>query len=823
MISFSTNSTTKLGQARRVFKDGREYLVAPATLIVPGVLPGSKGPLNYSISEIRKNYTDWDYTPLVVYHPTQNGKNVSAKTKGVIERSGIGHVVKTRADKKLTAEAWFDVAHTRRVDNRVLEALESGRPVELSTGLFTDNVPAPAGSVDHRGRPYDYEATNYVPDHIAILPDQIGACSIEDGCGVLVNRLSEWFAVNECSCKGTCSECKINPKKSKAEDPENEDDPEEGDSEGRKLAVNRGYSMTDWVPVDNEWSEAAREAALLARKRRNQGKIDRRQAGLKRYGNYKDMPEGLDPGYWAKAYKLANDERTAGTTDKEHLDDVKEMYDKLKSKDDAEDEMTAAMDAAVDKIHAERKARSEAMAKLREDRAKEREENKTKRDEEKTKRDAEREENKKTRAAEKAKREADRKRREEERANRPHRQGRSDGYRPFVVEKPGPARNQWTIVSNGLVLNQLLGVQMDRNAIINNLVTNCDCWKGSGDREILSRMTDEKLGQLHSAFEREQQAVAVANKAVAGFKAEDGYEYRINPQTAQLEKRMVGNRRAKITNGEMEDEVEDELEDREEEDEVPARNRRRRPRPVQANSGQTAEDWFQNAPVEVQNTFQYARNIEQREKDKIITELLVNVAESERSAHRERLMKRSLPELQNDLAILPKAPKVEERHTQQTFNRSGGSLSRLNDDTLIAPTINWESAESGGASPGKVVVNESNGSTIDDEDWLQNAPPHARQMLINARAIENREKTALIDKITNNISDEDHEKRMRSRLQNKSLEELRDLYLILPRSEKKVQPYFGSAAAPLGNVRVNDVNEDVLPLPTMDWTKAKQA
>jgi hypothetical protein len=54
--------------------------------------------------------------------------------------------------------------------------------------LFTDNETAPPGA-SHLGRPYNFVARNYRPDHLAILPDQRGACSIEDGCGLNTNRL----------------------------------------------------------------------------------------------------------------------------------------------------------------------------------------------------------------------------------------------------------------------------------------------------------------------------------------------------------------------------------------------------------------------------------------------------------------------------------------------------------------------------------------------------------------------------------------------------------------------------------------------------------
>lgn len=177
-------------QPRTATSEGKEYLVVPMTLIVPGVLAGSQGPLYYPPKEIANNYKKWNHTPIVVYHPTDfMGNPLSARGgPDVIESSGVGVVRNAYIDRqgKLKAEGWFDVERTKRVDPRILNSLLSNTPIELSTGLFTDNVPAPPGST-HNGRYYDYIARNYRPDHLAILPDQVGACSISDGCGVLVN------------------------------------------------------------------------------------------------------------------------------------------------------------------------------------------------------------------------------------------------------------------------------------------------------------------------------------------------------------------------------------------------------------------------------------------------------------------------------------------------------------------------------------------------------------------------------------------------------------------------------------------------------------
>jgi len=167
---------------------GRDYLVAPVSLIVPGVLNGSQGPLYYPPDEIALNLSAWNSMPIVVYHPRSNGQAVSAKSPTIISDRGIGFLFDARVENgKLKADGWFSVQDTERVDNRILQALQGAKAIEVSTGLVTHNEPAPTGA-SHNGIPYNFIARNYKPDHLAILPDQVGACSNTDGCGVLINQ-----------------------------------------------------------------------------------------------------------------------------------------------------------------------------------------------------------------------------------------------------------------------------------------------------------------------------------------------------------------------------------------------------------------------------------------------------------------------------------------------------------------------------------------------------------------------------------------------------------------------------------------------------------
>lgn len=175
------------GKIRYATKDGRKYLIAPLTLIVPGVLAGSQGPLLYEPKDIARNFKEWHGMPLTHFHPTSNdGRHLSANSPEVLGKQGLGYFYDPAITKEgvLKGNAWFDVEHTKRVNQRLYNDLKSGKKIEISSGLYTDNEQAPLGS-HYKGKPYTHVARNFRPDHVAILPEgQVGACSIRDGCGV---------------------------------------------------------------------------------------------------------------------------------------------------------------------------------------------------------------------------------------------------------------------------------------------------------------------------------------------------------------------------------------------------------------------------------------------------------------------------------------------------------------------------------------------------------------------------------------------------------------------------------------------------------------
>ena len=188
------------GKIRKETLLGRTYWVAPCTLIVPGVLDGSNGKKLYTANEMAKTEHLWNDIPLVLEHPKENGKFISARSRpDVLSQCQLGRVYNVNMTSAgLEGEAWFDYKITKAKEPQIIANLKAGTNMELSTGLQTEDVAAPANS-KFNGVKYDLIATNHKPDHLAILMTKQGACSLKDGCGVHVNEQGSPINGNELS------------------------------------------------------------------------------------------------------------------------------------------------------------------------------------------------------------------------------------------------------------------------------------------------------------------------------------------------------------------------------------------------------------------------------------------------------------------------------------------------------------------------------------------------------------------------------------------------------------------------------------------------
>jgi hypothetical protein len=180
-------TTNRAKLVRNDKMEGRDFVVVPMVMMVEGVHNGSGGALYYPAEELAKTPMVWNHKPVVVYHPVINGKGVSACEPKVIDTHKIGVIMNAKCDKlgRLTAEAWIEPTRANAIDPRVMKSITANQMMEVSTGVFTDNEETPGV---WEGEAYTAIARNHRPDHLAILPDVKGACSLEDGAGLLRNQ-----------------------------------------------------------------------------------------------------------------------------------------------------------------------------------------------------------------------------------------------------------------------------------------------------------------------------------------------------------------------------------------------------------------------------------------------------------------------------------------------------------------------------------------------------------------------------------------------------------------------------------------------------------
>lgn len=193
MSKIHVNITTKVNsqQIRREQHNGRAHWVVPSYSLPGGVVMNR---ILYPASEIDAHFDKLEGTLAPLGHPTMDGAFVSAFSA---EGINVGHVgawnrnVK-KSGSRVYLEKWIDteVAGQTEKGKRLLErleALEKGEdvpPIHTSVAVFLDAIPA---NEQQRKGGYDSIAKIHGFDHDAILLDQPGAATPEQGVGMMVN------------------------------------------------------------------------------------------------------------------------------------------------------------------------------------------------------------------------------------------------------------------------------------------------------------------------------------------------------------------------------------------------------------------------------------------------------------------------------------------------------------------------------------------------------------------------------------------------------------------------------------------------------------
>lgn len=178
--------TTPSYTVRRETRNGTNYLVVPVVMMVEGVHSGSHGPILHLAEELGRIPESWNGMPVTIGHPQVNGQYVSANSPDVLQDWAVGTIFNTHMDgDALKAEAWIVETQIQALSQETLIKINNGEIIEVSVGVYSDEEHVEG---IHHNESYVAIARNHRPDHLALLPGEVGACSINDGCGLRVNK-----------------------------------------------------------------------------------------------------------------------------------------------------------------------------------------------------------------------------------------------------------------------------------------------------------------------------------------------------------------------------------------------------------------------------------------------------------------------------------------------------------------------------------------------------------------------------------------------------------------------------------------------------------
>lgn len=171
---------------RKEKRNGRDVVIVPSATLPDNVVMND---IMYPADEIAKGYVSLDRTPAPLGHPMVNGVFVSASDPEGINLGWIGAWNENvrRENGRVFLDKVIDVEIANRSEGgkAVLSAIDKGEPVHTSTGLLAQ-LEAANGDVN-----YSHIARDLVFDHDAILLNEKGAATPEQGVGMLINAKGE--------------------------------------------------------------------------------------------------------------------------------------------------------------------------------------------------------------------------------------------------------------------------------------------------------------------------------------------------------------------------------------------------------------------------------------------------------------------------------------------------------------------------------------------------------------------------------------------------------------------------------------------------------
>ena len=180
----------------KISKSNGMYTIRDVVPIVDDIVMNS---IAYPAAEIDKAYRTLDNTPAPAGHPRNaDGQYVSAANATAMQQYWVGAAV-TNARKEgdaVLVDITVNEAQAQAMDNgkRLIERLDAamagnaGEPIHVSTGVLLRKTAAKGES---KGKAYNAVASDMVFDHLAILLDEQGAGTPDEGVGMWLNHEGE--------------------------------------------------------------------------------------------------------------------------------------------------------------------------------------------------------------------------------------------------------------------------------------------------------------------------------------------------------------------------------------------------------------------------------------------------------------------------------------------------------------------------------------------------------------------------------------------------------------------------------------------------------
>lgn len=175
-------------QITRQQADGRDYYVVPSYTLPANVVMNR---ILYPADQIDAHYQGLEGTLAPLGHPVVNGAPVAAATQqGLVNYCGAANRNVQKVGDRIYLEKWVDIEQAKLSPNgqRLISRIEGivngtdTKPIHTSVALFINRIAANAPNGE-----YDWRAQFIKMDHDAILLDEPGAATPDQGVGMVVN------------------------------------------------------------------------------------------------------------------------------------------------------------------------------------------------------------------------------------------------------------------------------------------------------------------------------------------------------------------------------------------------------------------------------------------------------------------------------------------------------------------------------------------------------------------------------------------------------------------------------------------------------------